>query len=170
MLAAGAAVRAGEVAEVVADNPYYGPAAPSEQRTIRAVRSLRDPLARLHHTRRIDEAEYRAGRALQRLLETAEVGKLRALDTTRQRVDGGSHMPEVLGERQLRALKALAAIGPLLGKGGSALVTAVLMHGLMPEAYAARLDRRSRDDVRATGRHFKWQLALLARHFGLAGG
>ncbi len=49
-----------------------------------------------------------------------------------------------------------------------ALVTAVVAHGLMPEAYAARLGRTARDDIRATGRHFKWQLALLARHFGLA--
>jgi hypothetical protein len=79
-------------------------------------------------------------------------------------------VPEVLGERQFRALKALERIWPLLGKDGAALVTAVLIHGLLPETYAAKLGRTGRDDVRATGRHFKWQLALLARHFGLAGG
>jgi hypothetical protein len=73
-------------------------------------------------------------------------------------------------DRQLRALKALEKIWPLLGKDGSALVTAVVMHGLLPEAYAGKLGRASRDDVRATGRAFKWALALLARHFGLAGG
>ena len=157
----------GPVAAVVVDNPYYGPAAPAEHRTIKAIRSLRDPLSKLHHTRRIDEAEYRAGRRMQALLEAAEVGKLRSQDTTREGVDGGGHMPEVLSERQLRAIKALNRIWPLLGKDGSALVTAVLAHGMMPETYAARLDRRSQDDVRATGRHLKWQLALLARHFGL---
>jgi hypothetical protein len=166
--AAGAAE--GEVAEVTVDNPYYGPAAPAEHRVIRAVRSLRDPLAKLHHTQRIDEAEYRAGRQMQALLEAAEVGRVRSLDTTHQRVDGGSHMPDVLGERQFRALKALERIWPLLGKDGAALVTAVLMHGMLPEIYAAKLGRTNRDDVRATGRHFKWQLALLARHFGYASG
>ena len=168
--AAARAVAHGEVAEVTVDNPYYGPTSPAEQRVIRAVRSLRDPLAKLHHTRRIDEAEHRAGRQMQALLEAAEVGRVRSLDTTRQRVDGGSHMPDILGERQFRALKALERIWPLLGKDGSALCTAVLMHGMMPEIYAARLGRRGRDDIRATGRHFKWQLALLARHFGYASG
>ena len=79
-------------------------------------------------------------------------------------------MPEVMTDRQLRALKALERIWPLLGLDGSALVTAVLMHGLLPEAYAAKLGRSNRDDVRATGRQFKWALAALARHFGLAGG
>ncbi len=159
---------AGETADVVVDNPYFGPAAPQEHRVIRATRSLRDPLAKLHHTRRIDEAEYRAGRRLQALLEAAEVGRVRSLDPSREGVDGGSHVPDVLGERQFRALKALERIWPLLGRDGSALVTAVLAHGMMPEAYAGTLGRTARDDVRATGRHFKWQLALLARHFGLA--
>ena len=77
-------------------------------------------------------------------------------------------MPEVLSERQLRAIKALNRIWPLLGKDGAALVTAVLAHGMMPEAYAARLDRRARTMCGPPG-SFKWQLALLAQHFGLVG-
>jgi hypothetical protein len=156
-------------AEVVVDNPYYGPAAPAEHRTIRAVRSLRDPLAKLHHTKRIDEAEYRAGRRLQALLEAAEVGHVRSVDTAREGVDGGEHMPEVLTERQFRAIKALGAIWPLLGKDASALVVAVLQDGRMPEEYARLLRFTGADDVRAMGRHFKWTLTTLARWFGLVG-
>lgn len=154
-------------ATIEVDNPYFGPAAPEEHRRITAIRSLQDPLSKLHHTRRIDDTELRAGRHMQALLETAEVGKIGSIDPSREGVDGGNHMPDVLTDRQRDALKALVSLWPKLGLDGAALVRAVLAEGVMPEDYARRLFTSARD-INAMGRLFKWKLGLLATEFGYA--
>jgi hypothetical protein len=74
-----------EVAPVEIDDPLA--LEPGEK--IIALRSTRgDPLAKLHTHRQIDEAQYRGGRAFQNDWERAERGP-RAIDPTRERVDGG---------------------------------------------------------------------------------
>src|ERR1700760_3482336 len=83
--------RKAEVAPIEVDDPY----ATREGETIVVLRQLRnDPLARLHNHRQIDKAQYLAGRRYQRDWEIAERGA-RAIDPTRERVDGGA-LPEAL--------------------------------------------------------------------------
>src|ERR1700742_2797622 len=74
-----------EVATVEVDDPLA--LEPGDK--VLALRSIRnDPLGRLHSHRQIDDAQLQAGRAFQGDWEKAERGP-RALDTTREYVDGG---------------------------------------------------------------------------------
>lgn len=74
-----------EVAAVEVDDPLG--LEPGEK--IVALRSIRnDPLGRLHAHHQIDDAQYRGGRAFQGDWEKAQRGP-RAVDTTREFVDGG---------------------------------------------------------------------------------
>jgi hypothetical protein len=74
-----------EVATVEVDDPLG--LEPGDR--IIALRSTRgDPLAKLHTHHQIDEAQYRGGRAFQNDWEKAERGP-KAIDLTRERVDGG---------------------------------------------------------------------------------
>src|ERR1700738_3733050 len=68
---------------------------------IGGLRSIRnDPLGRLHSHRQIDEPQYQGGRAFQNDWEKAERGP-RAVDTTREYVDGGERRePITEGQRQ----------------------------------------------------------------------
>ena len=82
---------AGDTGSVEIDNPFYTAGSPRQvPRRVQASRSLRDdPLARLHDRRQISDSEYRAGRDFQKLLEEAELGRMRTNDPTREPVDGG---------------------------------------------------------------------------------
>ena len=99
----GAALRAGaDTAEIDVDDPH----ATRTGQKIRVLRTFRsDPLARLHSHKQIDEAQYNAGRAYQRDVQTAE-RSVRSLDLTRERVDGGAPS-EPLTDAQVRAQKRL---------------------------------------------------------------
>jgi len=95
---------------------------------IAAIRSTRnDPLASLHARKYIDEAQYQAGRAFQGDFETAERGP-RAIDPSKEYVDGGV-LPEPITEAQRKAALKLKAAFAALGLDGSALVHDVLIHG-----------------------------------------
>lgn len=101
--------------------------------TIAVVASLRDdPLGRLHDRRQIDDAQYAAGRHYQALCEAAEVSGVRAMDTTKEPVDGRGATSFPFTDRQLRAMKELAAMSQAIrgrhGTDGEALVSAVLVH------------------------------------------
>ena len=73
-----------KVAGTVADDPYE----PGAKITV--LRSLRDdPLAAMHNAKQIDQAQFIAGRHWQRAFELTSVGGVRAVDLTRERVDGG---------------------------------------------------------------------------------
>ena len=91
-----------EVGAVEVDDPLA--LEPGEK--IIALRSTRgDPLAKLHAHHQIDEAQYRGGRAFQNDWEKAERGP-RAVDTTRERVDG-EQAREPITERQRQAVVRL---------------------------------------------------------------
>src|SRR5215468_9234608 len=104
-----------EVAAVEVDDPMG--LEPGDR--IVALRSTRgDPLAKLHTHRQIDEAQFRGGRAFQNDWERAERGP-RAIDPTRERVDGGQ-MREPVTEGQRRAVVRLNRIEHELGADGRA--------------------------------------------------
>src|SRR6266536_4342304 len=119
---------AGDTGSVEIDNPFYTVGSPRQvPRRVQAVRSLRDdPLARLHDRRQISDSEYRAGRDFQKLLEEAELGRMRTNDPSREPVDGGIGFRDGVTDREVRAFRQLAKLWPILGKDGSAILRAFL--------------------------------------------
>src|SRR5437763_15854465 len=122
-----------EVAAVEVDDPLA--LEPGEK--IVALRSIRnDPVGRLHSRRQIDEAQYQGGRAFQNDWEKAERGP-RAVDTTREYVDGGQRR-EPITEGQRKAVLRLNRAERELGADGSALVHDLLVQGLTMEQVGQR--------------------------------
>ena len=128
---------------------------------IRVLRQMRsDPLARLHSHKQIDEAQYHAGRAYQRDVETAE-RFVRSLDLTRERVDGGAPS-EPLTDAQVRARKRLGELERVLGRTMHRVTHAVLVHGMSMEMVAQRLfDRDGEVSAKYYGRLFRDALDVL---------
>lgn len=111
------------VAPVLVTDPYD-----ANGEKIVVTRSLRDdPLGRLHVRKQIDDAQYHGGRAFQRDFELAGRGP-KAIDTTREPVDGGG-VTEIISEDQGKAAKRLSRVFRALGLDGSTLAQAVLVHG-----------------------------------------
>src|SRR5882757_7677396 len=114
-----------DVAAVEVDDPFA--LEPGDK--IVVLRSIRnDPLGRLHSHRQIDEPQYRGGRAFQSDWENAERGP-RAVDTTREYVDGGERR-EPITDSQRKAVLRLNRIERELGADGSSLVHEVLILGM----------------------------------------
>lgn len=98
-----------------------------------AVRSLRDdPIERLYHRRQIDEAQREAGIAYRRDLELAEFGGARAIDPTREAVDGGGMIQDGLTDRQRKATTRLIGAGRAMGLLQESIVRAVVQGNLFP--------------------------------------
>ena len=122
-----------EVAAVEVDDPL---ALESGDKIV-VLRSIRnDPLGRLHSHRQIDESQYRGGRAFQSDWEKAERGP-RAVDTTREYVDGGERR-EPITDSQRKAVLRLNRIERELGADGSSLVHDVLVLGMTMEQVRQR--------------------------------
>jgi hypothetical protein len=156
-------LRNAEVATVEVDNPLG--LEPGEK--IVALRSIRnDPLARLHSRHQIDEAQYRGGRAFQHDWERAERGP-RAVDTTRDYVDGGQ-MREPITEGQRKAVLRLNRAMRELGADGSALVHDVLVHGMTMEQVGQRRGLCSKRWNDYFSRRFQECLDRLALVYGFA--
>jgi len=131
------------------------------------MRSTRDdPLAGLHARKRIDEAQYHAGRAFQKDFENAERGP-RAIDPGKEAVDGGV-TPEPITEAQQASAKRLGEIYRLLGQNGSALAHSILVHGYSIEATALMRMMVTEREIRFLGQRFKECLDDLAVFYGLA--
>jgi hypothetical protein len=155
--------RNAEVASVEIDDPLA--LEPGEK--IVALRSIRnDPLARLHSHHQIDEAQYRGGRAFQDDWEKAERGP-RAVDPTREYVDGGSAR-EPITERQRRAVLRLNRITRELGTDGILLVHAVLVEGLTMEQVGLRRGLRGQRWMDYFSKRFRECLDRLALVYGFA--
>lgn len=152
-----------EVAAVEVDDPLG--LEPGDK--IIALRSTRgDPLAKLHTHHQIDEAQYRGGRAFQNDWEQAERGP-RAIDLTRERVDGGQAR-EPLTEGQRRAVMRLNRIEHELGADGTELVHEVLVLGMTMQQVGERrglITQRWKDYF---ARRFQECLDRLAQFYGFA--
>src|SRR5690348_5832332 len=105
-----------KVAATIADDPY------EPEAKVRVLRSLRDdPLAAMHNARQIDQAQFVAGRHWQRAFELAQGGGVRAVDLTRERVDG-SRIPQAsITDAQIRAFADLTKAMTALGLEGESL-------------------------------------------------
>jgi hypothetical protein len=140
------------------EDPY----APGERITV--TRQLRhDQLAWYHTHRQIDDAQYAAGRAYQRDYEAAERGA-RAIDPTKEAVDGGAAV-DPLPVAQIAARNKLVAIEAILGHYLIRLLQAVLIHGASLSSMASLNNEAAKDHV---GRMFRMGLELLAVQYGLS--
>jgi hypothetical protein len=156
-------LRNAEVAAIEVDDPLG--LEPGEKIvTLRSIRN--DPLARLHSHRQIDEAQYQGGRAFQNDWEKAERGP-RAVDTTREYVDGG-RTPEPITEGQRKAVLRLNRIERELGADGSALVHEVLILGMTMEQVGQRRGLRTQRWRDYFARRFQECLDRLAMIYGFA--
>jgi hypothetical protein len=152
-----------EVAPVEVDDPFG--TEPGDK--IVALRSTRcDPLAKLHSRRQIDEAQYRGGRAFQNDWEKAERGP-RAVDPTRERVDGGQ-MREPITEGQRRAVVRLNRVEHELGADGTVLIHEVLILGMNMEQVGERRDLGGQRWKDYFARRFQECLDRLALVYGFA--
>lgn len=152
-----------EVAAVEIDDPL----ATEPGETIVALRSIRnDPLGRLHAHRQIDAAQLRGGRAFQSDWEKAERGP-RAVDPTREYVDGGTRR-EPITDAQRMAVLRLNRIERELGADGSVLVHEVLVQGLTMEQVGERRGLRTQRWQDYFARRFKECLDRLALIYGFA--
>lgn len=152
-----------EVAPIEVDDPFG--TEPGDR--IVALRSTRDdPLAKLHTHRQIDEAQFRGGRAFQNDWEKAERGP-RAVDLTRERVDGGQ-MREPITEGQRRAVVRLNRIEHELGADGTALVHEVLILGMTMQQVGERRGLGTQRWKDYLARRFQECLDRLALFYGFA--
>jgi hypothetical protein len=152
-----------KVAPVVTDDPYE----PGAKLTV--LRSLRDdPLAAMHNAKQIDQAQFIAGRHWQRAFELVEVGGVRAVDLTRERVDGGGIVQATISDAQIRAFGDLKRAMMALGLEGESLIKDFLGRGWTLRDIA---DRRGAHRERERG-YIGWRLReclnTLAVEFGYA--
>lgn len=150
------------VAPIVIDDPYEAGA------KIIAFRSIRDdPLSRLHAHGRIDDAQWRAGLHWQNAYEIAEIGGSRAIDPTKEAVDGGFR-PEPVTDRKRRAFSVLAVGARVLGREREALIRDILAERLFINQAALRRGLFGERAVQALSVKFKHCLELLAIAYGFA--
>lgn len=153
-----------EVAPVTADDPYE----PGAKLTV--LRSLRDdPLAAMHNAGQIDQAQFIAGRHWQRAYELVETGSVRALDPTRERVDGGGIPQATISDAQIRAFRDLTKATAALGLEGDSLIRDFLGYGLCVRDIATRRDAQTERERGYLGRRLRECLNTLAIEFGYAG-
>jgi hypothetical protein len=137
-----------------------------------ALKSLRDdPLGRMAKRGQISVAQEDAGRLWQGYYEAAEIGGARAIDTTKECVDGG-RLGEPFTDEQRRAVRKLAEARAWLGEIHHRLIERVLGHRMFLYQVAA-LDglnaERGSDDMRYLSRTLKAALDVLAEKFGKSG-
>lgn len=102
-----------------------------DRERVRVVISFKhDPVGRMFARGQIQEAEYKAARELQRLHDQAQIGVIRAMDPSKECVDGGL-LPDPLTDVQQRAIRQIRAVerGLKMAHGtiGLSLINAVLV-------------------------------------------
>ena len=146
----------------VVDDPIEGGA------RLRVIRSVRDdPLAGMLSRGQIDPAQHEAGRLWQKYREDSEIGSIRAIDPTKEAVDGGRFKePDIT--RMSRALAELKAAQRELGEYGASIVHDVLARRMTIQQIAeARCMTRHRE-IDYLGRRFRECLESLAKLWGYA--
>ncbi len=160
------------------EDPYEGGA------QIVVAQVLRDdPLGRLHardQLRSIREREddskmgrdtglarYEAAREMQTYYERAEIGNVKAMDTTKEPVDGGG-IPDPFTDSKLKAMKKIAVIERVLGIEGSALLRDVLIRRMFLNQCALLRGITNDRGMRYLNRRFRETLELLAKELNYA--
>lgn len=93
---------------------------------IPVVRALRhDVLAQMRSRQQLDEAHFAAGRLWEYYFEQSEIGSIRAIDPSKEAVDGG-RIPEMISDSQIKAFRKLNEGDCVLGEVKSDLVRDIL--------------------------------------------
>lgn len=149
------------VVPVVVEDPY------ERGGKIETTASLRDDILRHLRVRdEIDEAQFQAGRKYERYVEQSQIGSVKAMDPTKEPVDGGGALPESITDRQIAAQRELSEAGRVLGRRGEAMVRMVLVDRLSFKEIAPNTGRY---DLAYVRRHFFDCLEELAMFWSLAG-
>lgn len=147
---------------VVVDDPL------EKHAKLRMTASLRDdPLGLYHHKKQIDDAQYYAGRHLQGLYWTAQIGGAKAIDFTREAVDGGGSV-QAMRDSQLDAVTEITKLERALGTEGAAIVRQVLACCMSIEEIATQRGFTAQRAKDYLGRRFRECLETLAQEIGLA--
>lgn len=154
-----------QVVAVEVDDPYgleFG-------QKIVVLRSTRnDPLADMRSRGQIEQSDYMAGRHWQNAHENSQIGSIKAIDPSKEAVDGGVGFPDMLSDRQRKGASDVDAARVALGPVGNALVSDVLADGLTISAAAKKRGSVSERDRRFLGARFRECLSTLAVLFGMA--
>lgn len=133
---------------------------------LRVARSLRDDvLGHLHARKEIDDAQLEAGRRYEKFAEQASIGNVKAMDPTKEAVDGG-YIPEPITDRQIAAVRHLSEAGRVLGRRNEMLVRQILIDKLRFKEIARS---PAELDVRHARRTFIDSMEELAVLWNLAG-
>lgn len=146
---------------VVIDDPY------EIGGKIRAFRSLRDdPVAAMQSAGQLGDHHLAAARHWQRAFELVEIGGARAIDPTKEAVDGGRRPDLLCSEPRARAVQELAKASLTLGRDGEALVRDVLGCGLNIRDAALKRGFIGREEIRGINNRFVECLQALSICFG----
>jgi hypothetical protein len=136
---------------------------------VTVIRSIRtDPLGALKAQGIIDEVQFLAGQIWGWSYLRAEIGALKAIDMTAERVDGGRLSDPT--EQVKRATAYLRAAERALGRDGQSLVTDVIGKGLTLSRAADARGIYTKSGREYIGRRFRECLDCLAVVFGCATG
>jgi uncharacterized protein YdaU (DUF1376 family) len=134
---------------------------------VTVIRSIRaDPLGALKAQGIIDEVQFLAGQIWGWSYLRAEIGALKAVDMTAERVDGGRLSDPT--EQVKRATAYLRAAERALGRDGQSLVTDVIGKGLTLSRAADARGISTKSGREYIGRRFRECLDCLAVVFGCA--
>lgn len=158
------------VPTIVVDNPAYQAGHPGSIQRITVERALRDdPLGQMHARNQITEHQYAAGRKWQAAFETAGIGRIKAMDTTQEPVDGGGKFSDPMTDRRLRAFNDLRRWNASLGAAGVRIVALVLTERRSLREVAQGVYARTDGPTMVyVGRRFRECLDQLATEMGLA--
>lgn len=126
-----------------------------------------DPLERLRQQQDIDEAQYQAGKAYEMDLERAEIGNVKAIDPSKEAVDGG-RMAEAVTEAQRKALMRLREAGRIMGLFAESVVRGVLQSNVSPSQLAIARGFVTRREQLQYGWVFRRALEELTQVYGTA--
>lgn len=133
---------------------------------VTVVRSIRsDPLGALKAQGVIDEVQFLAGQIWGWSYLRAEIGALKAIDPTKEAVDGG-RLADPLSEQVKRAVANLRRAAVALGRDGESLVTDVIGKGLTLSKAADARGLISKSGREYLGRRFRECLDCLSVVFG----
>lgn len=156
------------VGVVAMEDVVRGPLDAHNERS-RVTRNIRgDILGGLYARQQIDQHQFQAGREWQRHWEAAEIGGMKAMDTTKEPVDGGGLIVEPLTDKQRLAVKRLACADADLGLEGRYLLIDVLGKGLSIEVAASLRGAMSMPERKFWGKRLRECLDTLAVTYGYA--
>jgi hypothetical protein len=145
---------------------------PPQRPTAKVVVNLRDdPLGRMFARHQVDNAQYNAGRAFQRLWDIASVGNIAVADLLRPKVDGG-RVPDPISAGRIMATKQLRSVERTVtdqhGFAGLSVTRSVLTGGCSVDKAARDFGAKSALERRWWGLLLRKCLDVLARALGFA--